>query len=128
MKIPKKVGEAVDLAYQLREKRLAYQREVEEKISLMKEDEIELEEYILRTFKQGELEKGGGKLCTASISRVSLPVVKDWPKVWEYVAEHDAWDLLQKRITTVAWRDRLETEPVPGVETFVKVSLTLTKK
>lgn len=127
-KFPKSVGAAVDFAYQLREARLEAQRDMEAQIAKMKKAEQELEDHILRSFDKAEIEGARGSLCTASISRITIPTVKDWPTVFGYIAKHDAWDLLERRMARVAYRDRLEAgEVVPGTEPFVKVSLYLTK-
>lgn len=51
-----------------------------------------------------------------SIKRDTVPKVDDWPKTYDYIREHDAFELLQRRLSVTAWRERAEAgEDVPGV-------------
>jgi hypothetical protein len=47
---------------------------------------------------------------TASISTSVVPTVTDWGLLYNYIRENNAFDLLQKRISATAWRDRKEEE------------------
>lgn len=127
-KFPKTLGACIDLAYEARAERLEYQRSVEEKLAAMKKREDEIEEHILQSFDKSDIEGAKGSIATASVSRLVVPAVKDWPKVFAYISKKKAWDLMEKRMARVAYRDRLEAgEIIPGVESFTKVSLSLTK-
>lgn len=127
-KFPKTVGAAVDLAYKMREKRLAFQREMEAQLELLKGEENEIEQYIFQTFQKQDIEGAKGDLCSASVSRSVVPTVKDWDAVYAYIKKKGAWDLLERRMSRVAYRDRLDAgEEVPGTEQFVKLALSLRK-
>lgn len=127
-KFPKTLGECIDLAYNLRAIRLELQKQYDEEIQKHKAREEEIEQHILMSFDKSDIEGAKGSLATASVSRMTVPAVKDWPAVFAWVSKQKAWDLLEKRMARVAYRDRLEAgEVIPGVEPFVKVSLSLTR-
>jgi hypothetical protein len=127
-KMPKTLGECIDLAYAARAERLAYQKYHEDKIAEMKARENEIEEYILARFAKQDIEGARGSTATATVSRMTVPQVTDWTKVHDYIVEHEAWDLMEKRMARLAYRDRLEAgEVIPGTEPFVKVQLSLTR-
>lgn len=128
MKLPKTLGECIDLAYKVRAERLVKQKELEKELEVYRKKEEEIEQHILLSFDKADIEGAKGSLATASIQRMTVPSVKDWPVVYKWVSAHGAWDLLEKRMARVAYRDRLEAgEQIPGVEPFVKVSLSLTR-
>lgn len=123
-----KLGKMIDDLYAARAARLEYQREVEAEVEKLKEVEAKLEEKILQTFDKSEIEGAKGSAATASVTRLVVPAVKDWPEVFKWIAENNAWDLMEKRMARVAFRDRTEAgQAIPGVESFVKVSLSLNK-
>jgi hypothetical protein len=127
-KFPKTLGACVDMAYNLRAERLEYQKKVEAELAVMKKKEDEIEEHILQSFDKSDIEGAKGSVATASVSRMTVPSVKDWPTVFAWIAKKKAWDLMEKRMARVAYRDRMEAgQEIPGVESFVKVSLSLTK-
>jgi hypothetical protein len=65
-----------------------------------------------------------GNRGIVSLTEAEVPSVKDWNKFNKYVMKHKALDLLQRRVSVTAWRDRLEAgENIPGVDKFVKYSL-----
>lgn len=55
------------------------------------------------------------------------PTVKDWNKLYAYIKRNNAWDLLQRRVGTKAWKDRRAKRPVPGIESFRKYRIKLKK-
>lgn len=69
-----------------------------------------------------------GTKGTVSMTEAEVPTVKDWDKFNTYVLKNKALDLLQRRVSTTAWRDRLEAgQKVPGVEKFTKYSLRVNR-
>lgn len=86
--------------------------------------------------KEKELEATMKELGTHSASgnaygveRVveEYPTVEDWNKTYAFIKRNNAWDLLQRRISTRAWNDRREKRPVPGITSFRKFRLKLKK-
>lgn len=123
-KYPKSVGACVDLLYQRRAERLAVQARVEE----LKADEADLERHIFNTFGKQELRGAKGTVASASIKEENVPTMEDWEAFRAWVVKTKSWDLLQKRLSSTAVRERWNAgKEVPGVGVFHKMSLSLTK-
>jgi len=51
-----------------------------------------------------------------SIRRDTVPKVEDWDKLYDYIKKGEAFEMLQRRISVTAWRERADLgETVPGV-------------
>lgn len=120
----KTLGEAIDELYQARAARLAKAKEVKE----LQAEESVAKTTVLQLLKETGLEKASGKLATAGIIKEDVPYIKDWDALYGYIKENDRFDLLQRRIGVVAWRDLLKDNIlVPGTEAAVDTDLSLTK-
>jgi hypothetical protein len=125
---PKALGECIDLAYTIRAARIEKQREFDAEIAVMKKEEQLLEDHILDKFDKSELNGAKGNVASASLIILAVPQAKDWNKIYAFIKENNAFDLLEKRLARLAFRDRLEAGVVvPGVEVFQKQDLSLTK-
>jgi hypothetical protein len=128
VKIPKTLGACVDLAYTLRSARIEAQREMEARIEEMKEQEHQIRDYIINSFKKSDIEGAKGQVATVSLTRTVLPSPKDWDAIYKYIKKYDAFDLLERRVHRAAYKDRVEAgDVIPGIETFDKIDLSLTK-
>ena len=118
------LGEAIDALYQARAARLAMAKEVKD----LQSKESLAKAQVLKLLGEAGLEKASGKLATAGITTEDVPYIKDWDQVYAYIKENDRFDLLQKRIGVVAWRDLYKDNVlVPGTEAAVDTDLSLTK-
>lgn len=118
------LGEAIDTLYQARAARLAKAKEVKE----LQATEAAAKLKVLRLLGEAGLEKASGKLATAGILTEDVPYVKDWDALYGYIKENDRFDLLQRRIGVVAWRDLFKDGVlIPGTEAGVDTDLSLTK-
>lgn len=118
------LGLNIDALYAMREKRL----EVEKQVKQLKEEEYAMRNAILLALGESGLAKASGQLATASIRTSEIPVVSDWEEVYNFISEHDRFDLLQKRLSTIAWRDLKESGTlVPGTEAVEDTDISLTK-
>ena len=123
--MPKTIGACIDALYKMRAERHA----IEKKAEAVKEQESALEGYVLETFRKTDLDGARGKVAVAGITQATVPTVKDWDALYKYVKKKDAWDLLQKRVSATAYRERLDEKVVvPGVEPFTVTKLSLTKR
>lgn len=60
------------------------------------------------------------------LNRKEKAVAKDWPKIWAYVEEQGAWDLIARRLNDVAVKERwLVGNTIPGVDKFPVDDLTI---
>lgn len=123
-KVPKTIGGAIDLLNAVRTERKKLQGKAESE----KRQEGMIEEKILAQFGKSDLEGARGKTAQCSIKRSDVPTIEDFDKVWSYARKNDRPDLFQRRLSVEAvrllWADK---KTVPGVGTFTKVSLNLTK-
>lgn len=118
------LGEAIDTLYQARAARLAMAKEVKE----LQVKEFAAKAEVLKLLGESGLAKASGKLATAGITSEDVPYIKDWDEVYSYIKSNDRFDLLQKRIGVVAWRDLFKDGIlVPGTEAAVDTDLSLTK-
>lgn len=96
----------------------------------LKEERRKLENKALKAFDKDDIDGAKGKTGIASIKKTSHPSIKDRKKFMKYLIQNKAYDLLQNRIASRAYFDRLEEgESVPGVEVFenIKVSVRARK-
>lgn len=118
------LGTAIDALYGLREMRLGLQRKVDE----LKQQENAQRGVIIALLEGSGLTKASGGAATASVTRKILPIVDDWNSVFAYVATHNRFDLLQKRLSVTAWREMQDSgEEVPGTSSVEDVDISLTK-
>ena len=125
MSFPKSIGACIDQLYKLRQQRL----EIEKSADEVKQEENALEKHILDSFSKTDLDGAKGKLATAGINRSTVPNVQDWDAFYAYIKQNDAFDMLQRRVSSTAYRERLDNEEVvPGVETYEVIKLSLRKR
>lgn len=118
------LGEAIDLLYTVRAARLVLAKSIKEKQA----EEHTAKAEVLKKLATLGLQKASGKLATAGILKDDVPVVNDWDKVYEYIKDNDRFDLIQKRIGVVAWRELYhDGKLVPGTESAIDTDLSLTK-
>lgn len=118
------LGPAIDALYNLREMRL----ELERKAKGLKEQEQEARNAILDCLEQSGLNKASGQVATAGKRISMIPLVTNWDKVFDYIVENDRFDLVQKRISVLAWRENYdEGHVIPGTEPVEDVDISLTK-
>jgi hypothetical protein len=125
MRLPKTLGKTADLLLQMRKERLALQAKVDE----AKAQEQTVREYALQLLARERAESARGAFAQMTKMVVDLPQVKDWEDVYAYVRKHNAFDLLERRVHRLAWRDRVDQEgEIPGIAHETKIDLHVTSK
>lgn len=123
-KFPKKLGDCIDRLIELQDRI----KDTETTALAIRREYDALENYLLDTLPKTQLEGAAGKSGTIKIKRSVVPNVVDWDKVYAYIKKNDAWELLHRRISVTACKERWDNKKdVPGVETFTKVGLSVTK-
>lgn len=118
------LGESIDRLYEARAARLAKAKEVKD----LQAAETLAKTEVLKLLGESGLEKASGKLATVGILKDDVPFIKDWEEVYKYIKANDRFDLIQKRIGVLAWRDLFKDGIlVPGTEAAVDTDLSLTK-
>lgn len=118
------LGEAIDNLYTARAARLAMAKEIKD----LQATEATAKLVVLKMLGESGLAKASGQLATAGITTDDIPFIKNWDEVYEYIKINDRFDLLQRRIGVVAWRDLYKDGIlVPGTEAAIDTDLSLTK-
>jgi len=133
LKIPKSFGQCADLLYDLKEARLAAQKIVD----AFAEQESALKNHIIVKLPKGD--KGAvGSHHKVEVKTEDVPRIGEDKAFYAWVAKEKAFDVLQRSLNAKAIRDRMEAQPVankktgarkplPGVEMFSAVKVSLTK-
>ncbi len=122
------LGSQIDQLYALQQKRLSFQKSVEEKIAEMKAAEAVIEDALIEKYTKEEIDQMRGSRASASLSVLPLPTVEDWDKFYAHILKTKSFDLLEKRPAKGAYRERVEAKvTVPGVVTFWKKTISLRK-
>jgi hypothetical protein len=118
------LGGKIDELFELRERYRELTREVKELKEIMDSMEIQ----IMNDLDSLDLRLGRGSRASVSISETVVPTVNDWDAFYNYVRDHDAMYLFERRVAATAWREITESgETVTGTEAFTKRSLSLRK-
>jgi hypothetical protein len=122
--IPKHLGQVADLLYKTRQARLAMQKDVDQ----LQAEETALREHLIEQLPKDDATGIAGKVCRASVVVKSQPRVEDWDLLYAHVKKHNAFELLQRRVSSTAIEERWEHgKEVPGVGHFNVVSISLNK-
>lgn len=119
------VGTLIDRLYIMRESR----KELEKEVDKMNEKEEELKRILEAELSKLGLQAAKGTLAGVSISFKETPTVFDWDKVYKYILEHDAFEILHKRLSTTAVLERFENaDSIEGIKIERFQQLKLTKR
>lgn len=70
----------------------------------------------------------GNSRFRVSITESEVPDIVDWELVHGYIMANDAPYMFERRLSTAAWREALESgELIPGTKPFTKRTLSLRK-
>ena len=118
------LGKLIDTTWELRAKRLAAQRAVD----AMEAEEKALNEQIGEALRKAKLDGGKGKAATAAFRRTQVAQVVDEDALLAWGKLKANRDVIKVGVVGEAWRARLaDGVKVPGVETFLKEQVVLTK-
>jgi hypothetical protein len=67
-----------------------------------------------------------GKLARVTLVQNTVVRVDDWPTLYRFIGETGSYDLLQRRVSDKAVKDRWELQKVvPGVSPFSVTNLSI---
>jgi hypothetical protein len=117
------MGACADLLYSTREQRLLAQRIVDD----LAKRESAIREHIINTLPKTDT-GASGKLARVSVITKQVPQVHDWDKFYAYVKKTGQFELMQRRLSDTAIRERWDNgRQIPGVEPFGVVSVSINK-
>lgn len=124
IKLPRSLAAAADRLYKIKDELKPKAQRV---VDALDDERKALEKMLIEGQPDGQTGVQG-KVAKVGLLFEDVPTVKDWDKVRKYIVKTGAWDLLQKRLSTKAWADRVEAgEKIPGTESFTRVSVSCTK-
>lgn len=88
----------------------------------------EKEKEIFQLFGKQDLDGAVGTNVVAKIDRRTVAKINDYEQLKKFILRNKAFDLLQRRISLTAYRERLaDGKKVPGLEPVVLSSIKLKK-
>jgi len=123
-KFPKTMGACADLVYQLREKRLAGQKLVDE----VEAEEKALKEHIINNLPKSQTTGVAGKLARVTAGTKKVPQVDDWDAFWKGFNKKKDVDLLPRSLNKAAVEARWDAgKQIAGVKALTVVTLSINK-
>ena len=131
-RLPAKVAARVDAFYQLREKRLAYGREMkraEKVLNALKHREDEIAKDLYKQMRQlGGATKLSGGVATFSPGDAEVFTVEDWDAFYEHIKSTGEFELLERRPARGALKERSADNKLPeGIKSERVFAYSLTK-
>lgn len=116
---------AGDLLYNTKAERLKVQKIVD----ALEKQEKDLKEFLINNLPKGSASGITGKVAHVEISTKPIPTVEDWDKFYTYIARTKSWELMQRRVSDSAVKERWDAgKQVPGVGKFTAVVVSCTKR
>lgn len=116
------LGSMIDSLWQLREDK----RKSEAATKLIEKDIEAAETELLERLDKEGMDKATGKLGTISVGEALVGTIEDWDAFTAFLAKTKNFQLVQRRISDVAYRELLGMgKPVPGIKPFTKRKLNL---
>lgn len=119
------LAKLVDQLYEKQQLRYKLQNEAKK----MKKDEEELEASIIAALAASDFTTGvSGKIAYAQMVEKEKIVAEDWDEIYKYVLKNKAFELLQRRLSDEAVKDRWNNDDiVPGIGKIRIKDLSLKK-
>lgn len=122
--VPPSLGRTADLYRDIREVRLAMEKETKE----VQARETELREYLINNLSKSDDTGAAGLRYRAQIVMKDVPRAADWPSIHGFVQKTGRFDLLQKRLGEKAVMDMVaDGQLIPGVEIVHIPDVSITK-
>lgn len=124
LKFPKSLAVCADKYYELKQRRLEMQKEVDK----VGAEESAYREHLINNVPKSKATGIAGKVARVTVYNEDVPTVKNWDKFYDYVIKNKAFDLLQRRLNAAAVEERWEAKKkIPGVEPFAVTKISLNK-
>ena len=117
----KEVTKQLNTVAALRAKRAVYRQKFDEADKAVRDAEDTLLNAMLDA-KTDQLKHSKGGMVF--VTRSTVPQADDWAAIDAFILKKKALDLLQRRLSVTAWRERLDSDIlVPGTSAFEVVKL-----
>lgn len=102
-------------------------KDIERQYNRKKEEVEKLREEMIQEMIVIGTTTYNGSGARMSLRSSIVPRPKNWDEIYQYILETKSFDLLHQRLSSTAFRDRLENdENIPGIETWEKKTLYIT--
>ena len=128
-----KLSTLIDKAYDQQDRVKEKARLVSLAEAAKKKEQIKLDKTlneIQDRFDKDKIEGHETKKAKATLKKVTNFNIKDWGKLTAFVHKEKAYEVFQRRLNRSAIVERQDARkgrPLPGVQTFQKVTLSITK-
>ena len=124
VKISSHLPDLIDAYISIRAQRLQLDKEA----AAIKVTEDDLNKVIIAKMREGGMTALGAVNGVVKLKEYAEPDPQDWDQIRDYIVEHDAWELVHKRITTSAVKERWDAgETIPGIGSKTLYKLTVSK-
>lgn len=118
---PKSLAACADLIHEVHTRRAEAQRVAD----AIEEEEKALRAHIIKMMPKDSTGISG-KLARVTLVQNTVVRVDDWPTLYRFIGETGSYDLLQRRVSDKAVKDRWELQKVvPGVSPFSVTNLSI---
>jgi hypothetical protein len=118
------LDEMIERFIELRDLKTTLNRQVKEAT----QEQTELEARIRESMAVAGITRAGSPLGMVSVKTTPQPAVTDWGEFQTFIAETGSFELLQRRLSAGAFRERwVEGEEVPGTTKIDIVKLSVTR-
>ena len=114
----------------LRDAKDEIKREAEAKVQDLQTKMDEISQRLLEHFKESGIDKAGTPFGTAYRTVKSRYWTNDWDTMYNFIAEHNAFELLEKRLHQSNMKQFLEENPTlvpPGLDASTEYAVTVRK-
>lgn len=117
------VDDMIDKYLRLRDKTKAIKERHSEELAPYSNAMNTLEAWLLECLNEAKLKSVSSPHGTAYKTTRTSAKVTDWTAVLTFIRKHEAWDLLEARVSKLAAETIIEEtkQPIPGVETSSEV-------
>lgn len=120
----KDLAKMVDRLYKIRQDRYALQK----KVDALKTEETSIETQLIDALPASDASGIAGHVARATITRKAVPVVEDWAAFYKYVKKTGQFELMQKRLSDSAVKERWDDgKAIPGVGSLQVKKVNLAK-
>lgn len=124
MTIPKTLGGCADQLFKLKLRKGIIQQQID----AIEEEEKAIQEHLIRELPNNGSTGVVGLLAKVNVLRKVVPQVKDWDQLYKHILKTKDFSLLQRRVGETSWKEQTENgKPIPGVEAFTAMKISLTK-
>lgn len=122
--VPASLGACGDLLHDVRELRLAMQKQVD----AIEARERELKDHIINMVTPTDPGAVGRRYVT-KVTTTAVPIIEDWGVFCSWIRKNDRFDMLQKRLSTDAVNavQNAEKRLLPGLNILNKKDVSITK-